>query len=321
MEVWRFILDKLEHSTDVLLLYVLESEGSSPGRKGFKMTVATDGELAGTIGGGIMEHKIVEKAKALLVAGDKQVHIMRQYHDKQHTSNQSGMICSGSQLNAFIPISAKDKKTVESVLQGLQNLEQKTIQLSPRGIHITAEKPSALTYSAEQDWLYTETLIQQPVIHIIGGGHVGLAVSELMHFLDFYVHIYDDRPDLNTLEQNIFADKKHIVDYNSIVESMETTGGDYVLIMTVGYRTDKVVLKQLLKKDLFYLGLMGSDHKIVTLLDELKGEGFHPDEWKHVFTPVGINIFSKTPKEIAVSIAAEIIREKNKHLSTGRMKK
>jgi xanthine dehydrogenase accessory factor len=88
--------------------------------------------------------------------------------------------------------------------------------------------------------------------------------------------------------------------------------------MTVGYRTDKVALKQLLGKPFFYLGLLGSDHKISQLMSELKEEGISSEVLENVHTPIGINIFSKTTKEIAVSIAAEIIREKNKGLPTGR---
>jgi xanthine dehydrogenase accessory factor len=59
MEVWEFIQDKLSSAQQVMLLYVLESEGSSPGRKGFKMAVTVDGKICGTIGGGIMEYKLV----------------------------------------------------------------------------------------------------------------------------------------------------------------------------------------------------------------------------------------------------------------------
>ena len=68
MNVWIFIHEKLSAALDVMLLYVLESEGSSPGRQGFKMAVAADGTFCGTIGGGIMEHKLVEKAKSHVAA-------------------------------------------------------------------------------------------------------------------------------------------------------------------------------------------------------------------------------------------------------------
>ena len=88
--------------------------------------------------------------------------------------------------------------------------------------------------------------------------------------------------------------------------------------MTLGYRTDKIVLQQLLKKDFYYLGMMGSDHKIETLFNELRSQGIPDSSLKKVFTPVGVNIYSKTAPEIAVSIAAEIIREKNREQNTGR---
>jgi xanthine dehydrogenase accessory factor len=54
------------------------------------------------------------------------------------------------------------------------------------------------------------------------------------------------------------------------------------------------------------------------LKHELKAEGVSSQTLQNIHTPIGINIFSKTTQEIAVSIAAEIIREKNKELPTGR---
>src|SRR3954463_11531438 len=101
MDVWRFISAKLNEGINIQLMYVLESEGSSPGRRGFKMAVAADGDFEGTIGGGIMEHKLVEKARAMLSERVNSISLVRQYHDKEHAKDQSGMICSGSQLIAF----------------------------------------------------------------------------------------------------------------------------------------------------------------------------------------------------------------------------
>ncbi len=320
MNVWQFILDKLSGAQNVMLLYVLESEGSSPGRQDFKMAVAANGTFFGTIGGGIMEHKLVEKAKSMLLQNERSVLLMRQHHDKEHTNNQSGMICSGSQLNAFIPLTIADKLTIEKIIAACSVLrtEKKSIQLSPNGLQVIDAHATGLHYKTDEDWHYTEAINQQPVIHIIGGGHVGLALSELMNFLDFYIKLYDDRPELNTIAANSFAHEKHIVNYDSITSHFIDVENDYAVIMTIGYRTDKTVLKQLLNKPFFYLGLLGSDHKIKMLLRELEAEGFSSQSLKNIHTPIGINIFSKTANEIAVSIASEIIREKNKEMPTGR---
>ena len=319
MEVWEFILTKLNASIAVQLLYVLESEGSSPGRQGFKMAVAADGTFNGTIGGGIMEHKLVEKARQMLTENEANVSLMRQYHDKQQAINQSGMICSGSQLNAFIPIARKEEAIVKYITEG----QQKIIQLSTKGISlrdaIPQDKNYDLEFRNEKDWFYSEKINQQPVIHIIGGGHVSLALSQQMSFVGFFIKVYDDRPGLNTMEENSFAGEKYFIeDYGKLGDTIQASTDDHVVIITFGYRSDKVVLKQLLDKKFAYIGLIGSDKKIETLFKELEEEGIEPARWTHVFAPIGINIFSKTAAEIAVSIAAEIIREKNKGLPTGR---
>ena len=68
-------------------------------------------------------------------------------------------------------------------------------------------------FEQEKDWLYRENLTYRNIIHIIGGGHVGLALSQTMAQLGFYVKIYDDRPGLSTMEQNQYAHEKIWVDY------------------------------------------------------------------------------------------------------------
>ena len=314
MDDWKFIETKLTADIDIMLLYVLESEGSSPGRQGFKMAIAADGEFYGTIGGGIMEHKLVEKAKTMLQKKGRIVLLMRQFHDKEQPKDQSGMICSGSQLNAFIPLTSSDTETIEKI----NNSEKKYIQLSLKGLQVVDEPATGLQYKTKTDWFYAESINQLPVIHIVGGGHVGLALSELMNYLGFYIKLYDDRRELNTIAANLFADEKLLVNYKTIGSLFNQTKNDYAVIMTVGYRTDKAVLKQLISKPFSYLGLLGSDYKIKILLQEMEAEGFSSQLLQNVHTPIGINIFSKTTKEIAVSIAAEIIREKNKDLPTGR---
>ena len=363
MDVWTFIQKKTAAGINIMLLYVLKSEGSSPGRKGFKMAVAADGEICGTIGGGIMEHKLVEKAKSMLQQKELNVLLMQQYHDKEKAGNQSGMICSGSQLNVFVPlicgvshpqrvahpntdlnrvshpigVTHPQKhpqngahpntdlnrvshpigvthpiNTIETIVKNLNENKSTVIQLSPMGLALSDETAKGLQYNTDANWLYSEAINQQPVIHIIGGGHVGLALSELMHYLGFYIKLYDDRPELNTIAANTFVHEKHIVNYASIVDHFVNSKNDYVVIMTIGYRTDKIVLKQLIDKSFFYLGLLGSQHKVDTLFKELLKEGITQQLLDKVSSPVGLNINSKTSREIAVSIVAEIIRKKNK---------
>ncbi|TCJ19617.1 XdhC/CoxI family protein [Flaviaesturariibacter flavus] len=321
MNTWLFIRDKLNESVPVLLLWVLQSEGSSPGRRGFKMAVAADGNTSGTIGGGIMEHKLVEKARSLIRAGQSSVFLQEQYHDKQHSRDQSGMICSGSQVVAFLPLQPADVPLVDKLLHAFSESRRARVHLTPQGLALKdtdREATEGLLLRSEEDWDYTETIDQRPVVHIIGSGHVGLALSQQMAMLGFYVKLYENRPDLNTFVDNAFAHEKIVVDYERIDESIGDAPADYVVIMTFGYRDDKIVFRRLLHRKFFYLGMMGSESKIVTLMRELEQEGIPPEAWQHCHVPIGLPIYSKTAPEIAVSIAAEIIREKNRDLPTGR---
>ena len=310
-EVWSFVQQKLESSLRVILLYVFESEGSSPGRKGFKMAVSADGDFCGTIGGGIMEYKMVENAKSMLKQAEPKPLLMRQYHDKGHVSNQSGMICSGSQLNAFIPVYIEYLPLIKNIVSCIEAGKSGTVILSPGGIIFKEAPAGGFEYHSKESWQYSEALNQKPVIHIIGAGHIGLALSELMRYLGFYVKLYDDRPDLNTLAANSFAHEKHIVDYEKIASQFENAEHEYAVIMTIGYRTDKTVLLQLLEKNFNYLGLLGSKNKVETLYEEMKAEGIAETLLEKVHAPVGLHISSQTTQEIAVSIAAEIIMKKN----------
>jgi len=311
MSVWKFIENKLQHSQKVMLLFVVESIGSSPGRAGFSMAIADDKSFEGTIGGGIMEYKLVEKAKILLQQNQEVIFLQEQFHDKEHIKNQSGMICSGSQKIVFMPLFEKDLAAIQS----FDNPSKKSFTITTDTFTVNDFELNEWNYIDENNWRYSRNIIQQNVIHIIGGGHCGLALSQLMNFLGFYVHICDDRENLNTIEQNNFANEKHLVSYENINQSLNVSANDYVVIMTIGYRTDKIVLKQLIHNKYKYLGLLGSAEKIKTLFEELKNENITETQLQQVFSPIGIDINSKTTQEIAVSIAAEIIKIKNKKSS------
>ena len=113
ISIWKFIDKSFSENIPVMLLYVLESSGSSPGRQGFFMAVNAKKEMEGSIGGGIMEHKFVEMAKEKLQIAPyslQEGEIRKQIHDKVSGKNQSGMICSGEQTIFLYHISDYTKK-------------------------------------------------------------------------------------------------------------------------------------------------------------------------------------------------------------------
>lgn len=315
LPTWQFIQNSLQQNIEVMLLYVLESKGSSPGRQGFCMAVNVDGEMTGSLGGGIMEHKFVEMAKSKLRLSAKESSVHHQLHDKQAIKNQSGMICSGEQTIFLYTVQRDDAIAINLLVQSLQQNKNGTLQLTPNGVSVLESIPGAdfnLEIKAENDFIFTEKTGYKNQLYIIGGGHCALALSQLMGGMDFYIHLLDDRDALNTIEQNHFVHEKTIVeDYSVLAEIIPSGKNMYAVIMTVGYRTDEVALKALLGKDFKYFGILGSKFKIGKLFENLVAEGIAPEILERIHAPVGFAIKSQTTEEIAVSIAAEIIQVKN----------
>src|SRR5262245_28376482 len=145
-----------------MLLYVLESKGSSPGRQGFFMAVNSQGRMDGSIGGGIMEHKFVELARErLLNQSNDLAAIKKQVHDKTVAKDQSGMICSGEQTIFLYRFQKEDLRAIQNIINALTQNRHGTLLLSPGGIGFDAAVPEQDFYfkmKSEKDWQYSEKI-------------------------------------------------------------------------------------------------------------------------------------------------------------------
>jgi len=317
MKFWQHLLTKLQQEQQsVYLLTVIENSGSSPGRKGFKMLVAQDGFIFGSIGGGIMEFTLVEEIKELLTLKELPIFFRKQLH-QGNGKDKSGMICSGEQTVIFHPLNSAHILLIETIINCLQNNQQKTLSLSPTGIELIenriSEKYQTVITSA-MDWNFKELIGFKETLYIVGGGHVGLAVSQLFRQLGFHVVVFDNRDNLNTLKANNFAHEKHVIDYLEIEKHIKQGNDSYVAIMTNKYTDDKLVLSKIIRNQHKFIGVLGSKAKLKTMWEVLQKEGFSLDELNQIHAPIGLSIKSQTPEEIAVSIAAEIIMVKNENL-------
>ncbi len=314
MQPWLFIQQQLRSKVPVVLLYVLQSQGSSPGRQGFKMAVAADGSLQGSVGGGIMEHKFVEMARAVLNDTHKAAGMYRQVHDKT-AAQQSGMICSGEQTIFLYEMQESDAAAINDLVNSLQQHQNGSLKISPDGLVYNAVPPAAnfsFSQKSETDFELIEKTGFKNLLHIIGGGHCALALSKLMSGMDFYIKLYEEREGLNTMEQNVFAHEKNLLRSFADLPAFVLAGENvYVVIMTFGYRTDDLALRSLLQKDFKYLGVMGSQKKMEKMMAAYRQENINGEWLQKIHTPIGLAIRSQTPEEIAISIAAQMIAVKN----------
>lgn len=296
------ILQSFSGSKAVLCI-VAETTGSCPGRAGFKMIVSPKGASRGSVGGGAMEFNVITMAREMLDSGESKPQIASFEHTGSAEPGQkSGMICSGNQKIILVPAPSE-----RFDLTG-----KKWIEITCSGFTLPQNPPlyTGLCVSGKS-WKYAEELVTPPTVYIFGGGHCSLALTPVLNSLDMQVVVIDDRSHVWTMDENTEASSKIVSDYHKVAGLIPDTGNALVVIMTASHLGDSIVLRQMLPLNLRYLGMMASKTTAKHILGEMKSLGYSEEELHRVRTPVGISISSRTPAEIAVSIAAEIIHVMN----------
>ena len=147
---------------------------------------------------------------------------------------------------------------------------------------------------------------------LLGGGHVAKAVCAFAARLDFAVSVCDDRPAFANSER--FPDAERVIcdSFEAAIRSLKVRPSDYVCVMTRGHRWDRECLETILTGPLpRYLGMVGSHRRTAGLKQALLEAGFSRAGIEGLHAPIGLPIGAVTPEEIAVSICAELIRERH----------
>ena len=155
--------------------------------------------------------------------------------------------------------------------------------------------------------LFFEPVLPDRVLTIFGAGHVGRAVSRVAHEAGWKVRVIDERE--GALGPQFFPDQAELEvdDYQKFVSHAEFSANDWIVIVTPKHKHDEQVLEGVIHHPAAYIGMMGSPQKVKEVLASLKGKGISNDLLKKVHTPIGLNIGTETPGEIAVSIVAEML--------------
>jgi len=304
---WQHVADALANTDKLMLLLVVDSQGSSPGKAGDKIFLTDQGKRFGSIGGGTAEYKLLRLAETLLDDDRFSTQLIRQQHQIEAATQASGMICGGEQTLLLYKCRMSDKTLFQQVAAHPSGL----LMFSPTGLQWRNDTklavPHHFSYQSETDWLYQENLAWQRQAYIVGGGHVSLALSKILATLDFDITVIDERDNPDTLAQNHYAHRKLRIPYQEIGNAINEGDQVFVFIMTHSHTADEKVVEQLADKQLRYLGVLGSQKKI----EQLKANLAHRlsvESLQRIHGPMGLPIKSHTPAEIAVSIAAELIQ-------------
>ena len=145
------------------------------------------------------------------------------------------------------------------------------------------------------------------IVYIFGGGHVSIELKKILKYVGFEYVVLDDREEFANEERFVDAKRVLCANYDNILDKINITNNDFVVTMTRGHSFDYMVMKQVLKTDAFYIGMIGSEAKNKTIKDKLLEDGYTNNDLDRICAPIGIQIAAETPEEIAISIASELI--------------
>jgi xanthine dehydrogenase accessory factor len=289
------------------------------------MIITESREVEGTIGGGVMELSVVERARMALAQGrfSPQVHTL--HHREGAGRDWSGLICAGYQTNLYYLCTPDtDSAPIDKAAHAVQNCEAAELVITEFGVTFsaTAESPNMVQSYLEHrpdGWRYVEQLLNLRRVAILGGGHCGLALSRQLHQLGFDVEVFDTRPDLTTMSQNVFADRKHVVtDFADAGGMISYPTHTDVVVMTTDAASDARALMGVLDRPFRFVGAMGSAAKIATIRKTLLAEDITDGLLSRLTAPVGLPIGSNTPEEIAVSVAAQLLQRRSQETASAK---
>jgi xanthine dehydrogenase accessory factor len=145
---------------------------------------------------------------------------------------------------------------------------------------------------------------------IVGAGHIARPLCRVGAMLGFRVTVLDDRPGFATRERFPEADRLVRADFSDPFRDVPLGPGSHLVLVTRGHKYDYDALLDILHRgvELRYIGMVGSQRRVRAALEQLVQEGIPRERLASVYAPIGLDIEAETPEEIAISIAAELVR-------------
>jgi xanthine dehydrogenase accessory factor len=145
---------------------------------------------------------------------------------------------------------------------------------------------------------------------IVGAGHIARPLCHVGALLGYRVIVLDDRPGFATRERFPEAAELVKADFSDPFRGVKLGRGTHLVLVTRGHKYDYDALRDILLRNVqvAYIGMVGSQRRVRAALEQLVREGIPRERLEPVFSPIGLDIKAETPEEIAISIAAELIR-------------
>jgi xanthine dehydrogenase accessory factor len=157
--------------------------------------------------------------------------------------------------------------------------------------------------------VFFEVMLEPPKLIVVGAGHIAVPLVQIAKVLDFHITVIDDRLLYANRERFPMADEVLVGDMAQMLKEMTLTPSCYIVLITRGHKYDEPCLREILHSKAKYIGMIGSKRRIKACFQRFRDEEKIAEEViERVYAPIGLDIATETPPEIALSILAEVIK-------------
>lgn len=311
LEVLTRALEWLESGYKAHLFTVVQTWGSAPRLPGAILVVREDGHLIGSVSGGCIEDDLADKARNQALP--KTPSIMEYGISRDHA--QRFRIPCGGRLQIFVePLNAIEQ--LQSLLASLQDrkLIKRSVNLNTGQIKLMQVLPEGLP-KIDGDWFHTYFGPQWRLL-IIGANQLGSMLASMAQVLDFDVLICEPRQEIREewhVEGVTWVEGMP----DDVVLEIDADAHTAIVAVTHDPKLDDMALLEALKSDAFYVGALGSHKNQEKRRERLRMFDLNELEISTLRGPVGLQIGSRTPAEIAIAILAELIQVRAQQLKMG----
>ena len=305
MSVW------LKEKRKVALATVISTWGSAPRPVGGQMAIDSNGEIIGSVSGGCIEGAVINEGINSIKDGKLRI---KDYGISNDMAWEVGLACGGELKILIQPLNLEDK-IVYSIVENIKNREPTKLIINclTGSRHIDNSIINQISSYDKTKEEFIHVIDPKPRLFIVGAVHIAQALISLAKTADFEIILIDPRDHFATKDR--FPNCKIINEWpDTALSNFILDKATHLVTLTHDPKIDDPALIYTLKKDIGYIGSLGSKKTHNKRCERLIDIGFSQNDINKIHGPIGLNIKAKTPAEIAVSIMAEIInfrRSKN----------
>ena len=311
LEVLTHALEWLKNGYKAHLFTVVQTWGSAPRLPGAILVVREDGHLIGSVSGGCIEDDLADKARNQALP--KSASVM-EYGISRDEAQRFNIPCGGRLQIVVEPIN--DAAQLFPLVQALEvrKLMKRSVNLKTGQVKLIQVLPEGLP-KIEGDWFHTYFGPQWRLL-IIGANQLGSTLASMAQVLDFDVLICEPRQEIR--------DEWHVEGVtwvegmpDDVVLEINPDAHTAIVAVTHDPKLDDMALLEALKSDAFYVGALGSQKNQEKRRERMRMFDLNELEIATLRGPVGLQIGSRTPAEIAIAILAELIQVRAQQLKMG----